>query len=304
MELLRSECELVRLNPPGERPDYSEERIVAAARDCDALVIRANGRVTRRILRECPELLVVGRHGVGVEHIDVDAAAELGVWVVNTPRANVGAVAEHALGMMLALAKRFPEADRACRSGDFSARYRLKGVELKGRTLGLVGWGRIGRRLGELAGAIGMKVIHSDPASPESVPRDDLLRRSDVVALHVPLTPSTRRLIDGGRLSLLKPGAILLNTSRGGVLDEGALIDALRNGRLAGAGLDVFEKEPLPDDSELARLPNVILTPHVAAHTREALRKMSLVAKDVLRVLRGEEPANAVVRPDAPRRPA
>ena len=281
-------------------PDLRGEALLPLVVAVDGIVIRANGRVTDRLLAHAPRLRVVGRHGVGLDNVDLDACARRGIWVVYTPLANVEAVAEHAVGLMLAVAKRIVEGDRAVRAGEFAAaRHRLVGQELHGQTLGIAGFGRIGQRVAEICrAAFAMPVMFADLLSHEEVaarlgaqrvPLDELLARSDVISLHLPLTPQTRHLIDGPALARMKPGAILINTARGAVVDETALLAALRDGRLA-AGLDVFADEPLPPGNPLPMLPNVVLTPHCASHTEGALLAMAMVVEDVVRVLHGEAP--------------
>ena len=281
-------------------PDPREETLLALAPDCDAVIIRASGRVDARFLSQAPRLRVVARHGVGLDNIDVDACTRRGVRVVHTPLATVEAVAEHTAGLMLAVAKGIVGSDTAVRTGEFSSRRSTAvAVELRGKTLGVVGFGRIGRRVAEICrAAFAMAVLFADVLPrhdaavllhAERVPLDELLARSDVVSLHVPLTAETYHLVDAVRLARLRPGAILINTSRGAVVDEAALVPALEDRRLA-VGLDVYEQEPLPVSSPLIRLANVVLTPHVASHTEEALRAMGMVADDVMRVLRGDPP--------------
>jgi len=281
-------------------PGWSEAAVRPILGDVAGIIIRANGHITRPLMEAAPRLQVVGRHGVGVDNVDIAAATELGIVVVNTPEANVEAVAEHALGLMIALAKRMVEGDRALRRGEWDARYRLIGRELRGCTLGVVGGGRIGSRVADMAHhAFGARVVYCDvvpqPALEEAlgaerVGLEVLLHRADVVTLHVPLTPATRGLIGARELALMKPTALLINTSRGAVVDEAALAEALRAGRIAGAGLDVYAEEPAPADHPLCALPQAILTPHMAAHTEEALRNMSLVTEDVMAVIEGREP--------------
>lgn len=283
-----------------------EEALLLAVAEVDGIIIRANGKVTRRLMEAAPRLKVVARHGVGVEAIDLQAAAEFGITVVNTPEANVESVAEQCLGMMIALAKRILEADRALRSGDWGARYRLVGNELLGKTLGLVGFGRIGQRLGSMCRhAFSMGILYHDVvAYPEveaalharKVPLDDLLAQADFVSLHTPLLPETRGLIGEEELRRMKRTAFLINTSRGPVVDQAALVRALQEGWIAGAGLDVYDSEPLPADSPLLRMEKVVLSPHMAAHTDEALLRMAMVVTDVLAVLEGRQPENPVRR--------
>ena len=281
-------------------PDLRGEALLPLVVAVDGIVVRANGRVTDRLLAHAPRLRVVGRHGVGLDNVDLDACTRRGIWVVYTPLANVEAVAEHAVGLMLAVAKRIVEGDRAVRAGEFAAaRHHLVGQELYGQTLGIAGFGRIGQRVAEICrAAFAMPVMFADLLFHEEVaarlgaqrvPLDELLARSDVISLHLPLTPQTRHLIDGPALARMKPGAILINTARGAVVDETALLAALRDGRLA-AGLDVFAEEPLPPGSPLPTLPNVVLTPHCASHTEGALLAMAMVVEDVVRVLHGESP--------------
>jgi len=283
-----------------------ERTLAAEASDAHGIVVRAAGTITRRVIDAAPHLRVIGRHGVGVDHIDRRAAAERGVVVVNTPDANSRAVAEHALAMMLALTTRLAEGDRALRSGDWQARDRLVGTELAGRLLGLVGFGSIGRRFAEMAACLGMRVAYHDPAPSIEGPAPgdaqpmalaEMLRTADVISLHVPLQPDTRHLMDERALRSMKGSAFLINTARGAIVDERALERALAEGWIAGAGLDVFDPEPPPSDSALLMLPNVVVSPHMAAHTTESLRAMAAVVDDVLAVLQGRSPAHPVPPP-------
>lgn len=287
--------------------DYREETLLKLAPGADAIVIRANGKVDERLLAHAPRLRVVARHGVGLDNIDIEGCSRQGVWVVHTPLANVEAVAEHAVGLMLAVAKGIARSDRAVRQGEFTAARRdIVGEELEGKTLGIVGFGRIGQRVAAICrAAFAMPVLFTDVLpqieaaarlEAEHVPLDELLARSGVVSLHLPLTPATRHLIDAAALARLQPGAILVNTSRGAVVDEQALEEALRTGNIS-AGLDVFEEEPLSSDHPLTVLPNVVLTPHCASHTGSALRAMGMVVEDVIRVLTGESPRYPANRP-------
>ena len=275
--------------------------------DVDGIVIRGRGRITGALLERAPRLRVVGRHGVGLDNVDVEACTRRGIWVVYTPLAAVEAVAEHAVGLLLAVARHLASGDRAVRAGEFdAARAGLVGRNLHGQTLGIIGLGRIGERVAEICrAAFAMPVVFCDLEPREDaaarldarrLPLAELLAASDIVSVHVPLTPQTRHLIDAAALARMRPGAILVNTARGGVIDEVALVAALRAGRLA-AGLDVFDHEPLPADHPLAALPNVVLSPHRASHTEEALLAMGMVVEDVLRVLRGDLPRYPANRP-------
>jgi len=285
-------------------PGLEEDQLLGIVGDVQGIIIRANGNVSRRLMQAAPQLKVVARHGVGVEAIDRQAAAELGIAVVNTPDANVESVAEQCLGMMIALAKRLRLADRAIRAGDWEARYRLIGNELLGKTLGLVGFGRIGRRLAAMCRhGLSMSILYSDVlAYPEAeqelqaekVGLGRLLRESDFVSLHTPLLRETRGLIGEAELRSMKPTAFLLNTARGPVVDQAALELALEQGWIGGAGLDVYDPEPLPADSKLLQMDNLVLSPHMAAHTDEALLRMAMVVTDVLAVIEGRPPTNPV----------
>lgn len=263
----------------------------------DALIVRGRSRVTADVLAAGqPRLRVVGRAGVGLDNIDLQAAGRLGMVVVHAPLAATISVAEHTLALMLALARRIPAADAALRRGEWR-KGEVEGSELFDKTVGLVGYGRIGRALGQRAAALGMHVLAFGPlltprairqagATPATLP--ELLEESDYISLHVPLDPATRGLIGTAELARVRPGARLINTSRGGIVDETALLHALETGRLAGAALDVFESEP-PGLTPLVTHPAVIVTPHIAAQTAEAQSRASAdIAAEVLAALRGD----------------
>jgi D-3-phosphoglycerate dehydrogenase len=281
--------------------------LLKAVGDVDGIIIRANGKVTREMMAAAPRLKVVGRHGVGVEAIDRRAAAEMGIAVVNTPYSNDESVAEQCMGMILALAKRLTEADRAIRAGDWDSRYRLIGAEVQGKTLGLIGFGKIGQRLAAMAHfGFDMRIVYHDIlAYPEAEAKlgarrvclDELLAQADFVSLHTPLVPETKGMINEAALRSMKPSAYLINSARGLVVDQAALILALQAGWIAGAGLDVYDPEPLPKDSPLLAMDNVVLSPHMAAHTDEALLRMAMVATDVLAVIEGGQPEYPVPPP-------
>jgi D-3-phosphoglycerate dehydrogenase / 2-oxoglutarate reductase len=288
--------------------DLAEEHLLQLVADVDGIIIRANGKVSRRLMEAAPHLKVVARHGVGIEAIDRIAAAEHGIVVVNTPDANNESVAEQCVGMMIILAKRIFQADKALRSGDWGSRYRLIGDELFGKTLGVVGFGRIGRRVAEIChSGLCMPIVYFDVvAYPDAeaslqarrLDRDELLAASDFISVHLPLLPETKGIIDAIALHRMKPSAYLINSSRGPVVDQNALIRALREGWIAGAGLDVFDPEPLSPDNPLLGMENVVITPHMAAHTDEALYRMALVVEDVIAVIEGRSPKNPVPPPD------
>ncbi len=285
LSLLRGEAEVV------------EEKGLAALSSFDAVVVRSGTQVRAGdIERGKPRLRVIGRAGVGLDNIDLAAAQAAGIIVVNAPQAAGTAVAEHALGLMLSLARRIPQADATMKRGAWPKR-EWRGSELAGKTLGLVGFGRIGRALGDRCAALGMRVTANDPlisdetireGGAEPLPFEALLGEADYLSLHVPLTDSTQGMIGREELRRMKRGARLINTARGGLIDEGALLEALEEGRLAGAGLDVFAEEP-PGPRALVLHSEVIATPHIAAQTAEAQRRASNeIAGEVLAALRGE----------------
>ncbi len=247
----------------------------------------------------------MARHGAGVDNVDLDAARELGIIVTNAPDATTASVAEHTVALMLAAARRVAVGDRGLRAGDWGVRERCSGIDLAGSVLGVVGFGRIGRRVAAIAHhGLGMTVVYADvqPVAPDAglparyLPLDELLPLADVVTLHAPLTPATRHLIGPRALGLVKPGAILVNASRGPVVDEKALAQALRTGRLGAAALDVFEVEPVQGVHPLAAFENVVLTPHIASSTPGTMRRMAMdAASEVIAVLAGKEPRFRVV---------
>jgi phosphoglycerate dehydrogenase-like enzyme len=279
--------------------------------DADALVIRTGGVIDAALMDCAARLRVVGRHGVGYDQIDVEAATERGIQVLYTPGANTQSVCEHVIAMMIALSKHFPQMTAALAAGDYHARTKLTGRDLAGRTLGIIGFGRIGRRVGEVAHAgFGMKVLYHDivPAPPEVEARagarrvgfEDVLAASEYVTLHVPLDASTRAIIGREALARMRPDAILINACRGPVVVEQAVAEALDAGRLWGYGGDVFEVEPPPPGHPLIGRPDVLLTPHSAAQTEESLKNMATwIALDVIGVLRDESPRNPVNDPAA-----
>ena len=275
----------------------------------DAVLLR--GEVfDREKIANSPRLRIIARHGVGSDNVDLDAATEADVWVTITPGRNSRAVAEHVFALTLALARTIPTATGRTRGGSWSeGKAELTGFELHGRTLGLLGLGSIGSLVLQLARGFGMQVLVTDPVldsaqvaslGARKVELDDLLAGSDVLSLHVPLTNTTRHIVDAAALARLRPGAVLINTSRGGLIDEAALVDALRTGHLRGAALDVLEaeavdmKDPLPHNAlPIAALDNLIVTPHVAGQTEESLREVGRAALTCIRqALSGAVPDN------------
>ena len=286
---------------------YEEETLCREAAEVSGIVIRAKGQASAKVMDNAPLLKIIGRHGVGVDNIDVAAATERGIYVANTPGVNNESVAEHAVGMMLALSKRMLEGDQAIRRGHWDFRYESRGQEIMGKTLGVVGLGNIGYRVAQIChAAFNMKILYHDELSKpraekelsaRKVELEELLRSSDYVSLHVPALPSTHHLMNADRLNLMKKTAFLINTSRGSVVDGDALYDALKAGRIAMAALDVYEEEPLPADNKLLTLTNTVLTPHMASHTEEAMIAMSMIARDVVRVIQGKAPQHPVNAP-------
>src|SRR6185295_12518139 len=288
--------------------EESEEPFVKVAARAHGILFRTKPRCTDSLMAACPNLKVIGRHGVGLDTVDIPAATRRGIAVVHAPGSNSQAVAEHALMLMLTCVKRTFAIDKATRKGDWSARSRVGNTELGGKTLGIVGVGNVGRRVAKFAGALGMRVLGHD----KYVPDDELRRRGvepvagleallpqvDVLTCHTPLTSETRHMINEKTIGLMKPGAIYINTSRGPVQDERALFEALTRGKLGAAGLDVWEDEPTSADNPILNLQNVVCSSHVAGVTREATRQAAMqVSGEMLRVLRGERP-DVLVNPD------
>jgi D-3-phosphoglycerate dehydrogenase / 2-oxoglutarate reductase len=291
--LLGSGLEVVE--PPAWDVETLGEHIV----DCRGVLLR-NALMTRDLLERAPGLEVIARHGVGLDNIDLEYCAERGIVVTYTPEANATAVAEHTLGMIVAVTRNLLVGDKEIREGNFDARDRLYGMELEGKTLGVVGLGRIGRLVArKAAGGLDMKIVGYDPYLPErdlpecvrEMQLGDLLATSDVVTLHLPLTAETQNLLGKERISAMKDGAYLVNCARGGIVDEKALEDALRVGKLSGAALDVFADEPTGQDHPLWDFKNVVVTPHMAAFTEESIVRMAVhAAEGVISVARGEPP--------------
>ena len=285
----------------------SPAALVDAVPEYDALIVRSETRVGERVIKAGRRLRVIGRAGAGVDNIDVDAATRAGILVVNAPSGNTIAAAEHTMGLMLALARHIPQADQAVKAGRWE-RSRYLGTELRDKVLGVVGLGSIGREVAHRAQAFGMRVIASDPVASEEraaqlnirlMPVDQVLGEADVITLHVPLTPETHHMIDARAIGLMKPGVRLINVARGGIVDESALWNALQDGHVAAAALDVFEQEP-PGENPLLSLPQVVTTPHLGASTEEAQISVALeIADQVIAVLDGGMPRFALNAPVA-----
>jgi len=302
MELLAADCTVLVSSPDQVRADSAEFQSYLA--QADGVIVRLFPFGPSEFAA-APRLKVIAKHGVGVDNIDVAAATARRIPVVFTPLANANAVAEHTTTLMLALARNLYPAAAATLAGRFHERYQFEGIELAGRTLGLIGLGRIGNRVAQIARhGLSMQVKAYDPfvsktdyqGAAETEPSlETLLRSADFISLHVPLTPVTRQLINAERLKLLKPTCRIINTSRGGVIDEPALAAALVEGRIAGAALDVFEEEPLPTNHPFLTTPNTLLTPHIASATNESMDRMARdSAQGVIEVLQGRQPLGVV----------
>ncbi len=285
--------------PPGE--------LKAILGEYDALVVRSQTKVTADVLSSPGRLRIIGRPGVGVDNIDVEAASKHGIVVVNSPLGNSVSTAEHTIALMLSLVRQIPRAHGDLKGGTWNRS--LKGIEVRGKTLGVVGLGKIGTQVAEMARGLKMHVVAYDPFIAQDwadrigvtmVELDDLLRQSDFVTLHLPLTPNTDRLIDASKLARMKPTAMLINCARGKLVDEQALYEALESGRIAGAALDVYSVEPATDNI-LVGSDRVVVTPHLAASTVEAERSAGTdVAQQVVDVLRGLPPTSPVNAPIIP----
>jgi D-3-phosphoglycerate dehydrogenase len=292
LALLRNAGEVINL------PKITAEELLQAIPDYEALVVRSRTKVTATVIEAGRRLKVIGRAGVGVDNIDVEAALAQNIVVVNSPLAATIAVAEHTLGLMLALARQLPAADASMKQQKWE-KSAFMGSELHGKTLGLLGVGRIGAQTALLAKAFGMNVIGSDPfvseeelrgRSVEPVTFGEVLERSDYLSLHLPLTAATHGLIGQAELSIMKKGARLICPARGGVVDEEALRQALDSGHLAGAALDVFATEP-PAPGSIAEHSRVVATPHIGAQTAEAQKRAGIaIAEEVVAVLQGKNP--------------
>lgn len=272
------------------KPTITHEELLAVAGEYDAFIIRSRTKIDRAVLDKAVRLKLVARPGTGLDNVDTEYAKSKGVMVVNSPESLVEGVAEHVVLFMLALSRKLPAADLSTKAGKWE-KNALMGRELKGKVLGIVGLGRIGKRIAEIARTLGMSVLFYDVIAipPEVVASlgarvvslDEVFSSADFITLHVPMTPQTAHMVNAARLAQMKKTAYLVNTSRGGVIDEGALADALREGRIAGAALDVFEKEP-PTGAILSA-PNTILTPHIGGQTEEAQTNAIVVIGEKVR---------------------
>jgi D-3-phosphoglycerate dehydrogenase len=285
------------------RPGLKEADIAAAIPGAHALVIRSGSRITARVIEAATDLRVIGRAGIGVDNVDVDAASKRGVVVMNTPTGNAITTAEHALALLFALARMIPQASASMRAGRWEKK-RFEGHELAGKTLAVIGLGNIGRIVADRAKALRMVVIGFDPVlsaeraaglGVEMVPPDEIWRRADAVTVHTPLTPETKGLINDEVVARLKPGVLLINAARGGIYDLDAVLRGLESGRIGGVALDVFEAEPPPPDLPILKHERCIATPHLGASTTEAQDRVALeIAEQVVAFLATGAIKNAV----------
>lgn len=287
-------------------PNADRATLLRMIPDYDGLLVRTTSyRIDAEVMDRAPNLRVIGRHGVGVDHIDVAAAVERGITVVNAPEANSQGVAEYAVGLMLMVARGMRHADAAVRTGDWSKRDQLIGAELNGGTLGIVGLGRVGSRVAQICrGGFQMRTHYFDIVRKHEFESDlgveyhsfdDVVAEADILTVHVPLTDLTRGMINDDVLGRMKANAILINTSRGPVVELDALVAAISSGHVAGAGIDVFPDEPLPTEHPILQLPQVVVSPHMASHSEMSMVRMSLVAEDIARVLQGKAPRYPVL---------
>jgi len=289
------------------RPDITAEQLLDAVVGCSAIVVRSRSKIPRQVIEKgLPTLKVIGRAGVGVDNVDVEAASDYGVIVMNTPGGNTIAAAEHTLALMLALSRNIAPAHASMREGRWDKKV-LTGTELFGKTLGIIGLGRIGFEVAKRAHGFGMKLLGYDPyvsddvlaqAHVERATIEEIAQKADYITVHSPLTPETRGIIGAKEFEMMKPSARVINCARGGIVDEDALVEALKARRIAGAALDVFSTEPLPADHPLRQLDNVLLTPHLGAATAEAQENVAVeIAKQIVDLLKNGLIRNAVNAP-------
>lgn len=278
------------------KPDIAPQELVSSVKDYDVIIVRSRTKITKQVIDAAENAKIIARVGVGLDNVDVKSAEAKKIRVINAPEAASIAVGELAIGLMISLARSIPRADSEVKKGNWIKK-ELMGTQLSGKYLGIIGVGNIGRNIGRMAKALRMNLIGYDtfPINREFISEtgmivtdlNTLLESSDFVTCHVPATPETIHMFNAERLAKMKPTAFLINTSRGEIIDEKALYDALKNNRLGGAALDVFEVEP-PTNKDLVSLPNVVCTPHIGAQTKEAQELAStVIAEKVIQILRG-----------------
>ena len=296
--LENNNCELILCDK------CEEGEVGEKIKDADAVVLRTGIKMSRELIEKGKKLRTISRTGGGVDNVDLEAATDNNVVVTSSLGANTSSVIEHALTLILSLAKNISKIDSEVRKGNFGIRYKNLSSDVFGKTVGIIGFGRIGRGLGEICRALGMKVIAHDDYLPEELKKkysgntefvslDELVERSDFISIHIPLTDASRGTLNYENMKNMKKTAYVVNTSRGGVIDEKDLIRALKEGLIAGAGLDVFEHEPIEEGNPLLEMDNVILTPHTAALTKECTTRMAMAGVErVVAQFKGEKPVN------------
>ncbi len=302
LKILRESPDVEVVNKPG----LSKEELLKEIEEADALIVRSGTKVTADVIEAAKKLKVIGRAGIGVDNIDVEAASKRGIIVMNTPGGNANAAAEHAIAMMAALARNIPQAHMSMKQGKWEKK-KFMGVELGGKVLGVIGLGNIGSIVARKARGLGMKVMGYDPfvttekakeLAISVVSLEEIFKKSDFITVHTPLTDETRYMIDEKAFEQMKNGVRIINCARGGIIKEDALIKAIEDGKVAGAALDVFETEPLPADSPLIKNDRIILTPHLGASTVEAQVNVAVaIAKQILDYLTTGNIVNAVNMP-------
>ena len=290
-------------------PDKADDSYRSEINSADGLIVGLPP-VARELLENSPRMMIVARHGVGYDNVDVKAATELGIVVTNTPGVNSDAVAEFTYGLLLAYIRQIPHSWELMRGGGWRKPQNLEAVDIRGKTLAIIGLGRVGSRVSKIGNAFGLKVLACDPyiseqdfknAGAQRVSREEAIRQADYLTLHTPLSDETRKMIGARELSMMKRSAILINTSRGEVVDEDALIEAAEKGTIAGAALDVFKDEP-PKDKKIATHPRILVTAHLAGLTKEAMYRTFIAAgTQVVHALKGEKPPYALNEPKNPR---
>jgi len=299
VHILEEKCEVVSAD------SLDEKSLLLRVKDVHGIIVRASGIVSRKICIASPKLIVIGRHGNGVDNIDLEAAKEFGIRVVNTPDAGKESIAEHFIGLAIMLLKKIRLADISVRQGRWEARHELVGMDLYGKTLGIVGFGKIGRRIAQICHeSFNMKVIYCRKQNALSIKEnnfgeqlslEDVFRYSDLISINVPLLPETHGMVNSSLLKLMKKDSSIINMSRGPIWIEQDIARALQEKWIFGAASDVFECEPPKPENPLLKMDNFICTPHMSTHTKESLERMSLVALDVVSVLEGKEPQFPVV---------
>jgi len=292
LKILEKVAEIKR--NPYDRP-MTEEELIQSLKDVDAVVLGVD-KCSRKVIESLERVRVIGRHGVGLDNVDLDAATEKGIIVTYTPHVNADSVADHTWALLLALARKIIPADASTKAAQWEG-YKFIGTELSDKTLGILGLGAIGQRVAKRAKGFDMNLLYYDKRRNEALEKEigvtyvdleRLLRESDILTIHAALTSETKKMIGTRELQMMKKTALLINTARGEIIDEKILVQALREGWIAGAALDVFEREP---PTQLLKIGNVVLTPHIASYTVEALRRMdTMVAEDIVKVLAGGKP--------------